>query len=120
MRTCLVQFTVLITIHGGYFTRPCIGEEGIARLSVNTLELAGGFTVIFPVLLAHALLPSHCFPRFTQSLVHKRSGDDDVVVVLAKPCTGHPLYRKYCFLIQELLFLTLAKQSFIRTSDDTR
>ena len=66
--------------------RPCIGEEGIARLSVNTLELAGGFTVIFPVLLAHALLPSHCFPRFTQSLAHKRSVV--VVVVVAKPCTG--------------------------------
>ena len=73
-------------IHGGYFMRPCIGEEGIARLSVNTLELAGGFTVIFPVLLAHALLPSHCFPRFTQSLAHKRSVVV-VVLVLAKQCT---------------------------------
>ena len=86
------------------FTRPCIGEEGIARLSVNTLELAGGFTVIFPVLLAHALLPSHCFLRFTQSLAHKRSVVD---VVLAKPCTGHPHYHKSCFLTQELLFLAL-------------
>ena len=55
-------------IHGDYFTRPCIGEEGIARLSVNTLELAGGFTVIFPVLFARvaslALLPSlHAIAR---------------------------------------------------------
>ena len=85
INTFLVQFTVLIKSMGVIYET--LYRGGIARLSVNTLELAGGFTVIFPVLLAHALLPSHCFPRFTQSLVHKRSVVVVVVVVLAKPCT---------------------------------
>ena len=82
--------------------RPCIGEEGIARLSVNTLELAGGFTVIFPVLLAHALLPSHCFPRFTQSLAHK----NEVLLLLFWQSSARDILflTGAVFLTQELLF----------------
>ena len=96
--------------------RPCIGR-GIARLSVNTLELAGRFTVIFPVLFARvaslALLPSlHAIARSQKRSV--------VVVVLAKPCTGHPHSHKYCFFNTRATFLTLAKQSFLWTSCDTR